>query len=86
VLSVTFNLTQMATGSVDHTIKIWRLADGVCLKTLIGHGRGVWCLRFVTDILLLSGSYDCNIKVKGQSESISIRMVFQCQQKCKFTV
>ncbi|KAK2186741.1 hypothetical protein NP493_190g01013 [Ridgeia piscesae] len=63
----------MATGSVDHTIKIWRLADGVCLKTLIGHGRGVWCLRFVTDILLLSGSYDCNIKVWNLQKGRCIR-------------
>ncbi len=53
----------MATGSLDKTIRVWSLADNHCVRTLTGHLKGVWCLRFFARNLLLSGSYDASIKV-----------------------
>ena len=64
MLSVTFNRTQLATGSRDRTIKLWNIASGRCVQTLTGHVKGVWSVLFYTDNLLVSGSYDSSIKVR----------------------
>ena len=32
------------TGSGDHTLRAWRLADGACLRTLTGHTGQVWAV------------------------------------------
>ena len=51
------------TGSVDRTLRVWRLADGACLRTLTGHtGR----VRAVVDVgggRVASGGDDCVLRV-----------------------
>jgi WD40 repeat protein len=63
VLCICGNITHLATGSLDRTVKIWLLQDGKLWQTLIGHTKGVWALKFLSTILLVSGAYDATIKV-----------------------
>lgn len=57
------NLTHLATGSLDRTINIWLLKDGKLSQTLTGHTKGVWSLKFLSSLVLISGGYDATIKV-----------------------
>ena len=58
---------------MDKTIKIWSLTEGSLIHTLYGHTKGVWCLKFITDLLLCSGSYDSTIKIWNLKEGICSR-------------
>jgi len=50
----------LATGSADGTVKVWRLATGICLREFEGaHSKGVLCLCFRKDgSHVLTGSQD----------------------------
>lgn len=55
---------QLASGSVDTTVKFWNISDGALLKTLSGHTAGVASVAFSADgKLLASGSEDKTIKL-----------------------
>ena len=64
VLCVACDPKRIATGSGDRTIKLWDFKSGHLLQTLKGHNKGVWCLRFFTKHLLVSGSYDSTLRVR----------------------
>ncbi len=50
-------------GSLDGRLKHWS-AEGVCLKTLSGHGGGIWSMALSLDgQLLVSGSQDQTLKL-----------------------
>ena len=66
----------MASGSRDATIKIWNLSDGKIDRTLIGHTRGIWCLKFITKFLLCSGSYDSTIKIWNLKDGICSKTLY----------
>ena len=54
----------LASGSADHTIKIWDLAAGKLLRTLEGHTAPVWSVALSRDgKTLVSGSQDRTIKI-----------------------
>lgn len=54
----------LASGSADHTIKLWSPYTGQCLHTLQGHRSWVWTISFSRDYqVLASGSYDHTIKL-----------------------
>ena len=56
----------LATGSYDHTVRLWGAADGTLLKTLYGHGDYVTDLTFSpSGELLASGSYDGTVIMWG---------------------
>ncbi len=56
----------LATGSYDHTVRLWRAADGALLKILYGHGDYVTDLAFSpSGELLASGSYDGTVILWG---------------------
>jgi WD40 repeat protein len=56
----------LATGCYDHTVRLWRSADGALLKTLDGHGDYVTDLSFSpSGELLASGSYDGTVILWG---------------------
>ncbi len=56
----------LATGSYDHTVRLWRTADGALLKILYGHGDYVTDLAFSpSGELLASGSYDGTVILWG---------------------
>ena len=53
----------LASGSLDHTIKIWDLTTGTCKQTLQGHSDSVYALCRLDAHTLASGSDDQTIKV-----------------------
>ena len=48
---------RLASGSRDHTIRIWDMQSFTCLKTLSGHTLDIFCMTQLVDGQLLSG-YD----------------------------
>src|SRR5256885_13308348 len=66
VNSVAFSAdgNHLASGSDDHTVKIWDAATGKCLQTLEGHSGWVSSVAFLADgNHLASGSYDHTVKI-----------------------
>ena len=56
-------ITRLATGSKDHTTKIWNIRTGVCLATVCGHSDSVEAIRWGGTGLLYTASRDRTIKV-----------------------
>ncbi|PHH49659.1 Vegetative incompatibility protein HET-E-1 [Ceratocystis fimbriata CBS 114723] len=66
VTSVVFSKDgqRLASGSSDHTVKIWDATSGTCLQTLKGHGDTVTSVVFSNDgQRLASGSDDRTVKI-----------------------
>jgi WD40 repeat protein len=53
----------LASGSNDHTIKLWNISTGKCLRTLTGHWHYVYPLVALPDGNLASASGDGTIKI-----------------------
>ncbi len=53
----------LASGSLDHTINIWNLKTGECIRTLLGHTGCVSMLELVNEETLASGSWDRTIRI-----------------------
>jgi WD40 repeat protein len=53
----------LATGSTDHTIKIWDMTNFKCIKVIKGHTLDILCIA-CNDEFLWSGSMDKSIKSK----------------------
>ncbi|XP_078540823.1 uncharacterized protein LOC144826369 [Lissotriton helveticus] len=66
----------LASGSQDHTIRVWRLPECSPLQTLQGHQKGVWGLQFFTDNLLVSSSSDASIKIWNIRLGVCSRTLF----------
>lgn len=65
-IAVCANGDYFASGSNDHTIRIWSLKTGECLRTLYGHTSWISALCFAAsgeDCLLASGSEDQSIRL-----------------------
>jgi WD40 repeat protein len=54
---------RLASGSEDHTIKIWNINNLTCERTLFGHTGYVDSLVHLSDDRLVSGSSDHTIKI-----------------------
>jgi WD40 repeat protein len=69
--------TFIASGSVDHTIRIWELETGRMLRILRGHTDAVRCLTFSPDgQMLASGSTDRTIRLWNPKTGEFVRMLF----------
>lgn len=64
---------RLASGSDDHTIKLWDLQTGQCLQTLQGHNRAVVSISFHPQgNLIASGSFDRTLKLWDLQRGINI--------------
>ena len=53
----------LATGGVDHTIRLWDVATAAHRRTLTGHEQALRTLVFVSDTLLASAALDGTVRV-----------------------
>lgn len=54
----------LASGSDDHTVKLWDLRSGECLKTFCGHNSQIWTVAWSPDgKTIASGSEDHTVKL-----------------------
>lgn len=68
VLALDLSTDRVASGSSDKTVRIWCIYTGNLQQTFYGHQRGVWCVRFFTQNIVISGSYDTTIRVSIQNK------------------
>jgi WD40 repeat protein len=62
--------TVLASGSKDHTVKLWALATGRLIRTLSGHTEGVTSVAFSPDgKILATGSWDIKGGLAAQPPS-----------------
>jgi WD40 repeat protein len=54
---------RLATGSIDHTIRLWDSASGACERVFEGHQGSVGALAVLGDGRLASGSGDNTIRL-----------------------
>ncbi|MEJ2598714.1 MAG: WD40 repeat domain-containing protein [Anaerolineales bacterium] len=64
----------VASGSVDDTMRLWRVREGTLLRTMTGHPFPVRTLAFSPDgALLASGSYDGLIRIWRVADGLLLR-------------
>jgi F-box and WD-40 domain protein 1/11 len=62
--SIENNTTQVLSASGDMTVKLWDVDSAQCLRTFVGHQRGLACVRFDPFLrAVISGAQDGRIKV-----------------------
>jgi len=54
---------QIATASLDNTVKLWNVADGQHVGTLKGHGDGVAFVGYLKDGRIVTASLDKSLKI-----------------------
>ena len=58
----------------DHTVRLWRVADGTLLRTLTGHTDGVRSVAFAPDgALLASASGDRTVRLWRVADGTPLR-------------
>ena len=64
----------LASGSLDKTVRLWRLPDGELIRTLEGHSAPIWCLSITPDgRILASGGKDKTVRLWGIPSGEHIR-------------
>ncbi|HXF85589.1 MAG TPA: hypothetical protein VNK49_09385, partial [Anaerolineales bacterium] len=63
-----------ASGSLDDTVRLWRVSDGTLLRTLEGHAGEVLSVAFSPDgQILASGSWDYTVRLWRTSDGTLLR-------------
>ncbi|XP_068743956.1 F-box/WD repeat-containing protein 7-like [Montipora capricornis] len=75
VLSVCGYKNNIATGSLDRTVKVWDANSGTLLQTFTGHSRGIWGVRFLSRSIVISGSYDKTIRLWSLRTKTCVRIL-----------
>lgn len=57
------NITLLASGAEDRTVRIWQADTGECVNVFEGHGNAVCTVTALEGGLLASGSRDCTIRI-----------------------
>lgn len=66
----------LASGSDDHTIRIWFLASATCKMVLQGHDNTVYSVAFSPDgMKLASGSYDKTVRIWCLSSRVCLNLL-----------
>ncbi|KAG8831834.1 hypothetical protein FRC18_005874 [Serendipita sp. 400] len=52
----------LITGSYDHTVRVWNMAEGKELRCIRGHTRAIRALQF-DDVKLITGSMDASLRI-----------------------
>lgn len=73
----------VVSGSLDTTIKIWNIRDGVCTQTLTGHQSLTSGMQLRGNILV-SGNADSTIKVRVSRVQYYKKIKDQQLNSCKF--
>ena len=56
--------TQVVSGALDGTVKLWDVHTGQCLRTLSGHTGAVWACSYAPDgTQVVSGALDGTVKL-----------------------
>lgn len=89
------SLSYALTCSEDYTLKIWSMANGECLKTLIGHSRVVNdgdfhpnFVMFSQTVSIVSCSGDCTLKLWNSSDTNPVSTSYghsQAVYRCRFS-
>ncbi|CAE8693476.1 unnamed protein product, partial [Polarella glacialis] len=53
----------LASGSMDRTVRIWRISSGACIQMLVGHEDSVQSLASLPEDRIASGSLDRTVRV-----------------------
>jgi WD40 repeat protein len=59
-------LSRLVTGSTDHSVRVWNLATGAGLCTLLGHNGPVCCVA-IDDATIVSGGDDLTVHCRGRN-------------------
>ncbi|MFN8443801.1 MAG: BTAD domain-containing putative transcriptional regulator [Caldilineaceae bacterium] len=66
--------TLLASGSVDYSVRVWDVAEGITRYTLVGHSDDVNCVAFSPDgAILASGSNDRTVRLWDAQRGYALR-------------
>ena len=63
----------VVSASTDRNLRVWRLADGACLRTLSGHTDGVLAVVDVGGGRVASGGDDCVLHVWVPAQALALK-------------
>jgi len=77
ILKVIFSYDskQLATSSMDKSIRIWNVDSGQPLRLLRGHQNMVFGLRFITEKRLISASFDRTLRIWNADSGVTMRVL-----------
>jgi WD40 repeat protein len=75
---------RLATGSQDHTLRIWDVDTGECMKLLHGHTDTIRSLQVLRDGFLASGSKDKSIRLWHVNSGTLVYSIEEAHAKVRY--